>query len=34
VEANGKDAEDSKGDSEDSGGERENIVGVFVPKSP
>jgi hypothetical protein len=42
---NGKDAEDSKGDSEDSKGdsedskgdsssEQENIVGVFVPKSP
>jgi hypothetical protein len=34
VEANSKAAEDSKGDSEDSGGEQENVVGVFVPESP
>jgi hypothetical protein len=26
--------EDSKEDLEDSGGEQENIVGVFVPESP
>jgi hypothetical protein len=33
-EENGRDGADSRGNSEDNGSERENGVGVFVPKLP